>query len=112
MAGALDGKVALVAGGAVVAIWPDRLGVVGTFAQYRGDFGLHGYEGPLLRGGVAMGALLMGGIAYLLIRIRISIRRALRTTRRRPGTRPGTSSWSLPHGPGWARLSTRRRMGW
>lgn len=66
---------ALVAGGAIVAIWPDRLGVVGTFAQYRGDFGLHGYEGPLLRGGVAMGALLAGGIAYLLIRIRISMRR-------------------------------------
>jgi hypothetical protein len=66
---------AVVAAGAVVAVWPDRLAVVGTFAQYRGDFGLHGYGGPLLRGGVAMGALLIGGIAYLLVRIRISMRR-------------------------------------
>ena|SRR5690349_7979978 len=66
---------AIVASGAVVALWPERLAVVGTYTQYRGDFGLHGYDGPLLRGGAAMGALLLGGIIYLLIRIRISVRR-------------------------------------
>jgi hypothetical protein len=60
---------------AVVLIWPDRLSVVGTFAQYRGDFGLRAYGGALMHAGLAMGLLLAYGATYLLIRIRSASRR-------------------------------------
>ena len=66
---------ATLAAGAVVALWPDRLAVVGTFAQYRGDFGRHEYGGPLMQAGLAMGALLIYGATYLLVRIRVASRR-------------------------------------
>jgi hypothetical protein len=59
----------------VALLWPDRLSVVGTFAQYRGDFGLRGYGGALMEAGLAMGLLLAYGTAYLLVRIRIAARR-------------------------------------
>jgi hypothetical protein len=59
----------------VVVLWPERLLVVGTFAQYRGDFGLRGYSGPLMQAGLAMGLLLAYGTTYLLVRIRIACRR-------------------------------------
>lgn len=59
----------------VVLLWPDRLSVVGTFAQYRGDFGLRTYGGPLMQAGLAMGALMAYGAAYLLVRIRVASRR-------------------------------------
>jgi len=55
-------------------LWHKRLSVVGTFAQYRGDFGLQAYGGPLLHGGVAMGAILLVGTGYLIARIRIAQR--------------------------------------
>jgi hypothetical protein len=54
----------------VVAIWHHRLSLVGTFAQYHGDFGLVSYGGALLQGGVAMGVILAVGTGYLLFRIR------------------------------------------
>jgi hypothetical protein len=60
---------------AVVALWPDRLSVVGTFAQYRGDFGLRSYGGTLMQAGLVMGALLAYAAAFLLVRIRIASRR-------------------------------------
>jgi hypothetical protein len=60
----------------VVALWPERLAVVGTCAQYHGDFGLHSYGGALMHAGLAMGLLLAYGATYLLIRIRGAGRRA------------------------------------
>lgn len=62
---------------AVVALWPDRLSVVGTYAQYRGDFGLRSYGGALMHAGVVMGALLAYATVFLLFRIRRASRRAL-----------------------------------
>lgn len=50
-------------------IWPERLRAVGTFAQYRGDFGLEPYGGPLMQAGIGMGLLLIIGAAFLLVRI-------------------------------------------
>jgi len=72
---ALVGASALLAA-SVVALWPDRLSVVGTFSQYRGDFGLRTYGGPLMQAGLAMGALMAYGAAYLLVRIRVASRRS------------------------------------
>jgi len=60
---------------AALAVWPERLLVVGTFAQYRGDFGLHSYGGALMEAGLALGLLLLYGATYLLVRIRIACRR-------------------------------------
>jgi uncharacterized membrane protein YuzA (DUF378 family) len=60
----------------VIALWPERLAVVGTCAQYRGDFGLHAYGGALMHAGLAMGLLLAYGATYLLVRIRSAGRRA------------------------------------
>jgi hypothetical protein len=61
---------------AVVLLWPERLSVVGTFAQYRGDFGLRAYGGTLMQAGFAMGLLLAYGASYLLVRIRVACRRS------------------------------------
>jgi hypothetical protein len=60
---------------AVALIWPERLRSVGTFAQYRGDFGLQPYGGPLMQAGAAMGGVLLVGAAFLLVRIAASRRR-------------------------------------
>jgi hypothetical protein len=60
----------------VLVLWPDRLSVVGTFAQYRGDFGLERYGGALMQGGLVMGLVLFMGTAYLLVRIWMSRKRA------------------------------------
>jgi hypothetical protein len=68
--------VAVLAAGSVVVFFLDRLSVVGTFAQYRGDFGLRAYGGSLMQAGLAMGALMAYGAAYLLVRIRVASRRA------------------------------------
>lgn len=64
------------AAAAVVFIWPERLRSVGTFTQYRGDFGLVPYGGPLMQAGIAMGGVLVCGAAFLLMRIAASRRRA------------------------------------
>jgi hypothetical protein len=55
---------------AVIVVVPERLRVVGTLRQYRGNFGLTRYGGSLLQGALAMGGLLGAGAAYLLYRIR------------------------------------------
>jgi hypothetical protein len=61
---------------AVAFVWPERLRAVGTFAQYRGDFGLVPYGGPLMQAGIAMGCVLAVGASFLLVRIRAARRRA------------------------------------
>ena len=60
----------------ILLLWPERLSVVGTLAQYRGDFGLRPYGGALMEAGLAMGLLLAYATTYLLVRIRIACRRA------------------------------------
>jgi hypothetical protein len=58
---------------AVVIAARDRLAVVGTYAQYRGEFGLTAYgTGALLHGTVAMGLILGAGLAYLVVRLHLS----------------------------------------
>jgi hypothetical protein len=54
----------------VVALYPERLRVLGTFRQYQGGFGLLPYGGSLLQGALAMGGLLVVGGTFLLVRIR------------------------------------------
>jgi hypothetical protein len=57
---------------AVVVTCRDRLSVVGTFAQYRGDFGLQSYGGGLMQASLIMGSALVYGAVYLLVRIRLA----------------------------------------
>ena len=54
----------------VLLVCPERLRVVGTYGQYRGGFGLTSYGGSLMQGTLAMGAILLGGGAFLIYRIR------------------------------------------
>jgi hypothetical protein len=54
---------------AVIAVVPERLRVVGTYAQFRGGFGLTSYGGTLMQGTAAMGVLLLAGGAFLVYRI-------------------------------------------
>lgn len=61
---------------AVAFVWPERLKSVGTFAQYRGDFGLVPYGGPLMQAGIAMSCVLAVGASFLLVRIRAARKRA------------------------------------
>jgi len=76
VAGVVAGGVVLLAAGLVFAV-RDRLAVVGSFAQYRGGFGLQPFaDGPVLLGGVAMGAIFAVGLAYLLVRLAFSTRRS------------------------------------
>lgn len=64
---------ALVGAVAVVVVARDRLAVVGTYAQYRGGFGLAHYgAGALLQGTVAMGLIMALGVTYLLVRLHMS----------------------------------------
>ena len=61
---------ALVAGVVMLVLALDRLSVVGSFAQYRGGFGLSPYlSGPLFQGTVAMSLLLAIGLGFLLVRL-------------------------------------------
>lgn len=60
----------VIAGGAVVVLYSDRLAQVGSFAQYNGQFGLEPYEsGPLLTGALAMGGICLVGLVFLLLRL-------------------------------------------
>jgi hypothetical protein len=61
-----------IAGIAVVILCRERLAVVGTFSQYRGDFGLSSYGGSLMQASLIMTSALVYGAAYLLVRIRIT----------------------------------------
>lgn len=57
----------VVASIAVVVLFSDRLAVVGTFAQYHGDFGLEAYRtSVLMKGSLATGTILIIGIVYLV----------------------------------------------
>ena len=68
--------IALVCAGGVAGVARDRLAVVGSFAQYRGGFGLEPYAaGALLQGTIVMSAILLVGVAALLFRLRSSGRR-------------------------------------
>ena len=60
----------LLAGVVMLVAALNRLSVVGSYAQYRGGFGLTPYvSGPLLQGTVAMTLLLSIGLAFLLVRL-------------------------------------------
>lgn len=55
---------------AVALLAPQRLGVVGSYAQFRGGFGLEPYhQGAVMQSGVVMGSLLVIGTAFLLWRL-------------------------------------------
>ena len=61
-------------GSALVA--SDRLAMVGSYAQYRGSFGLVPFaEGPLFVGTITMSAILAVGLTFLLTRIWLGTRR-------------------------------------
>lgn len=67
---------AVLAATAVVVIARDRLSVVGSYAQFRGGFGLEPYSGgAVFRGTLLMSALLVVGLAYLLVRLHFGGRR-------------------------------------
>lgn len=55
---------------ALIVVFYERLGQVGTYSQYRGGFGLVSYGGALLQGALAMGVLLLAGAAFLVLRVR------------------------------------------
>ena len=73
--GALVILVLLVAG-IVVVIGRDRLSVVGSYAQYHAGYALQPYgSGALWYGTLVMGLLLFAGLAYLLVRLYLGMRR-------------------------------------
>lgn len=75
IAGVLVG-LCLVGAAAVIVVYADRLAQVGSYAQFHGQFGLEAYEsGPLMTGGLAMAGLLLGGLAFLLVRLWMSGKR-------------------------------------
>lgn len=54
----------------------ERLAVVGSYAEYRGGFGLVAFgEGSLFGGTVVMAALMLAGLAFLLVRLHYAARR-------------------------------------
>jgi hypothetical protein len=60
----------VVAGAVILVLALDRLSVVGSYAQYRGGFGLTPYvSGPVLQGTIAMSLLVAIGLAFLLVRL-------------------------------------------
>ena len=65
----------LVAAAAVPLVWRERLSVVGTYSQYRGDYGLEPIGGALLQGTLVFGGFVLFGAAYLVARIRYAQRR-------------------------------------
>ena len=76
LAGVLTGVVVAL-GAALVGLMRDRLAVVGSYAQYRGGFGLQPFaDAPVLVGALSMGAIFAVGLAYLLVRLAFSTRRA------------------------------------
>jgi hypothetical protein len=66
--GAVLGLVVVAGGGSVLG-YADRLERVGSYAQYHGQFGLVPYEGALLTGTLAMSAIALFGLAFLLVRL-------------------------------------------
>jgi hypothetical protein len=57
----------IIASIAVIFVCPDRLAVVGNYAQYHGDFGLVAYRSSsVIKGSITMGIGLIAGIAFLV----------------------------------------------
>jgi hypothetical protein len=54
---------------AVIALARHRLSVVGSYAQYHGDFGLSAYGGALLQGTLCMSVWMLLGLTYLVYRL-------------------------------------------
>lgn len=75
-AGIVAVAVCLLLCGSVVLVWPERLSMVGTLAQYRGGFGLTDYGGSLLQGAMAMAGFIVVGGVFLVLRIRLGGRSA------------------------------------
>lgn len=68
--------ISLAIGLGVAAAASDRLALVGSYAQYRGNFGLVPFtEAPLLLGTIAMAGIVLSGLGFLLIRIWMGARR-------------------------------------
>lgn len=66
----------LVAAAGIVVFYADRLGQVGSHAQFHGQFGLEPFDsGPLLTGALVMGAFALFGLTFLLVRLWQSGRR-------------------------------------
>lgn len=74
--GAVLSLLALGGAGAVALVAKERLAMVGSFAQFRGGFGLEPFGGgALVQGTIVMGAIMLVGMAALLLRLRSSGRR-------------------------------------
>lgn len=66
----------VVGGAGGLVMFRDRLAKVGSYAEYRGQFGLTAYEdGPVLTGTLALSALAIFGLSFLLVRLWQSGRR-------------------------------------
>jgi hypothetical protein len=74
-AGALVGVTLSMAIG-VLPLARHRLAMVGTYSQFRGDFGLTPYGGALLQGTVSMGVWMFAGLSFLVYRLGLSGKRA------------------------------------
>ena len=69
--------VVVLGGAGLTALVADRLSRVGTHPQFRGDFGLVPFgASPVLPGAVVMGALVLAGLGFLLVRVHRGARRA------------------------------------
>ncbi|MCA9582101.1 MAG: hypothetical protein KC416_09940 [Myxococcales bacterium] len=67
------GTLVLLGVAAFLAVKLPTLRVVGSFAQYHGQFGLRPFgAGPLLQGGLVLGTLLLAGLFLLLSRLHYS----------------------------------------
>jgi hypothetical protein len=59
--------ISVVASITVIFVCPERLAVVGSYAQYHGDFGLVAYRSSsVIAGSIVMGTGLIAGIAFLI----------------------------------------------
>jgi hypothetical protein len=74
-AGAMIG-IAASLGGAAIPVVQGRLSVVGSYAQYHGDFGLVPFGGALLFGVVGMTFWCLSGLALLAYRVGLGARRS------------------------------------
>jgi hypothetical protein len=69
-AGGLAIALCVLASAALAIVLRDRMALVGSYAQYRGGFGLQPYGGTLLQGTLAMVGYLGLGLTFLLLRVR------------------------------------------
>lgn len=74
-AGAIVGVTISMALG-VLPLVRQRLSVVGSYAQFHGDFGLAKYGGPLFHGTVLMSLWMLLGLSFLVYRLGLSAKRA------------------------------------